>query len=200
MICGACGIKNDDTAERCAHCGALLHLAEPKTQGKLCRGCGFENGRHSKFCIRCGADLRFYGRTSKTNPSHRQKISKKDPKLARIFRWHPAVVTMGLLGGVFVLIMAFQMLQNARTPEQGPAAPEVRSTDPKIESSVMTIASRYLCSCGSCQQEPLDICTCVKAVEVRQFIRNRLQVGQSDSQIMVAVDQTYGWKKNDAES
>jgi uncharacterized membrane protein YvbJ len=200
MIYGACGIRNDEGAERCTHCGALLQVAEPKTRGNICRGCGFENPPHSKFCSRCGADLKVYSRTAKTHPSGKQKKSRKESLFARVLRWHPITVIMALFAILFIMIAAVQMIQNARTSNVPLPAQEITSADPKVETLVQAVASRYLCSCGTCQAEPLDICSCARAVEVRQFIRNKVQVGQSAYQVMVAVDQTYGWKKNDAGS
>lgn len=80
-----------------------------------------------------------------------------------------------------------------------PAAPartvETRSRDVTVEAQVQTIASKFICSCGTCGEEPLDKCTCERAVEERQFIRNYLELGQKPEQVILALNTRYGWVK-----
>jgi uncharacterized membrane protein YvbJ len=48
-LCVKCGHANDAAAERCAACGAHLHL--------VCRQCGEVNDRAASRCGACGAAL-----------------------------------------------------------------------------------------------------------------------------------------------
>jgi cytochrome c-type biogenesis protein CcmH/NrfF len=121
-----------------------------------------------------------------------------------MFEWllklHPAAATLSLFGVLFVVVVGLQMWQKTRTPPESVLVSEVKSADPKLEATVLSVASRFICSCGSCGEKPLDTCACERAVEERQFIRNYLQEGQSVAQVIAAVDQSYGWKKTDSTS
>jgi cytochrome c-type biogenesis protein CcmH/NrfF len=107
---------------------------------------------------------------------------------------NPAVVVLGILGIVALLAFASEYLINPR-PQKPPELVEVRSDDPALEVSVMEIASKFICSCGACGGQPLDECTCNRAIEERQFIRNYLQGGQTADQVTIALNNTFGWMK-----
>lgn len=83
--------------------------------------------------------------------------------------------------------------------KEQPVAPppfvETALKDPALEAKVLEIASKFICSCGTCGEKPLEICTCNTAAEERQFIRNYLQQGQPPEQIIAALNNTYGWLK-----
>ena len=64
-----------------------------------------------------------------------------------------------------------------------------------MEATVREVASKFICSCGTCGEQPLDICACNTAIQERQFIRNALESGQTSKQIIAAVNTTYGWTK-----
>jgi hypothetical protein len=72
---------------------------------------------------------------------------------------------------------------------------ESKSNDPALEAKVLEVASRFICSCGSCGEQPLDVCACNTAVQERQYIRTSLQAGQSFAQAVQAVRDRYGWAK-----
>lgn len=200
MICRSCGIENNDDAATCVHCGMKFQRGEPASHGRACSNCGFENPHHSKFCARCGVDLRHHAHGKELQRPKGQRKVKKNSMFERVLKWHPAAVTLALLGVMFVLVVGLQMWQSTRTPPEAVLVRELKSSDPKLEASVLAIASRFICSCGSCGEKPLDTCACERAIEERQFIRNYLQGGQSVEQVIAAVDQTYGWKKTDSTS
>jgi cytochrome c-type biogenesis protein CcmH/NrfF len=200
MICRSCGIENKDDATICAHCGKEVLRAQAIPHGRACHTCGSENLPDSKFCARCGADLRRHVRAGEPERSKRQRKRKLDSKFDRALQWHPAKVTLALLGVVSVLTIGLQMWQKTRTPLEPVPVMEVKGGDPKLDAGVLAVASRFICSCGTCGQEPLDVCACERAIEERQFIRNSLQTGKSVDQVTAAVDETYGWKKTDVKS
>lgn len=105
---------------------------------------------------------------------------------------------MGLLiiGGVTIFLALPYITVNppGRKSQTVPLI-EQRSGDPELEARVLQIASKFICSCGTCGEQPLDICTCNRAVEERQFIRNNLQGGQSDEQIIAGLNSLFGWMK-----
>jgi hypothetical protein len=59
----------------------------------------------------------------------------------------------------------------------------------------MDVASKFICSCGTCGEQSLDVCSCETAAQERQFIRSSLQSGQSVSQATLAVQDKFGWVK-----
>ncbi len=72
---------------------------------------------------------------------------------------------------------------------------ETRSPDPAIEAKTMEIAGKFVCSCGTCGEQPLDVCTCPTAIQERQIIRNYLQMGRQPSEVIVALNRSFGWIK-----
>lgn len=174
--------------------------AQSASRGRACSKCGFENPPHSKFSARCGVDLRRHAHRGEVQPPKVRSRVKTISIFERVLKWHPAAVTLVLLGVMFVLVVGLQMWQATRPPPEAVPVRELKSSDPKLEASVLAVASRFVCSCGSCGEKPLDTCVCERAVEERQFIRNYIQNGKSLEQVIAAVDQTYGWKKTDSTS
>jgi cytochrome c-type biogenesis protein CcmH/NrfF len=104
------------------------------------------------------------------------------------------VLALLLVVGVGVFIYLISPRSNNQQQAALPVI-ESRSGDPRVEAKVLEIASKFICSCGACGEKPLDTCACPKAAEERQFIRNSLQVGQTQEQVIAAVKATYGWMK-----
>lgn len=105
---------------------------------------------------------------------------------------------MGLLiigGGALLITIPYVTGNPPGRKPQAERIIEQRSADPKIEATVKEVASQFVCSCGTCGEEPLDVCSCNTAVQERQFIRNAVQSGQTVDQIVTAVNSTFGWMK-----
>jgi hypothetical protein len=96
--------------------------------------------------------------------------------------------------GVFVFIAGMELFVK-KQPMPLPQLVETGSSDAGLEGRVLEIASKFVCSCGTCGEKPLDICTCNRAVEERQFIRDYLGQGQESEQVIVALNDAYGWIK-----
>ena len=202
MICNNCGVENKGDAGFCAHCGSPMeaHVAPQTGDEKKCPSCGFRNPRQSKFCGRCGVNLKAAQRAARVGrPIRKEKRNRKgyfDP----VGKWHPAAVAVGLVAGCFVIVVGLQLFRNSLVIAPTAQVIETRSTDPKVEARVLAIAGRFICSCGSCGELPLDTCTCGTAIEERQFIRNAIQGGQDDGQIIAALKEAYGWMRPDSGS
>ncbi|MBI4535649.1 MAG: zinc ribbon domain-containing protein [Ignavibacteriae bacterium] len=195
MTCNECGTENKDGALFCANCGAKLDRATSERQGSRCPQCGFENPPEGRFCARCGGELkhRHHGlkqhhRQHAPQEHHKRKNERVDTKL----KWHPGLVVLALLGGAFALIAGVELFVK-KEPEPPLQIEETISSDRKVETQLNEIASKFVCSCGSCGEQPLETCTCNTAIEERQFIRNYLQSGQTPEQIIRALNATYGW-------
>jgi ribosomal protein L40E len=198
MICNSCGIENPDAAQHCTHCGTMLREKEPKARGKACFSCGKENPFHSKSCAHCGINLRHHPPGSGGTHSQSRRKMKYGRKADPLFRWHPATIGLVLLGGALAITLGLQLIRNSQLPPAQSPVVETKSADPKLEANVIAVAGKFICSCGSCGDKPLDICACGRAVEERQFIRSSLQAGQSIAQVIAALNNAYGWMNQDS--
>ncbi len=197
MNCQECGTTNKDDAKFCSNCGAELHGAESHHTLKRCFHCGFENERHARFCANCGIEMkRPHHQPSHKHHHEQQPPKKKEKRVGTRLKWHPALLGLLIIGGVTIFLALPYIRENPLGRKSQPAPLiEQRSGDPKLEARVLQIASKFICSCGTCGEQPLDVCTCERAVEERQFIRNYLQAGQSNEQIIAALNSMFGWIK-----
>lgn len=82
-----------------------------------------------------------------------------------------------------------------------PASPIVPSTPlaavpATVDSAVMRVAARFACSCGTCGEKRLDICSCETAQTERAFIQEQLRNGRSEAEAAEALKQKYGGLKS----
>ena len=195
MTCHECHTQNPEETRFCSNCGHDLRESNLPDSRK-CPECGYENLSESRFCAECGFQLHADARSRRQGqPPGKRKNRQVEAQQS----WHSTPLLVAGLAGI-VLLMALALKR-----EYEPAIPassalvENRSRDPKIEIRVQEVASKFACSCGTCNELPLDTCSCATAVEERQFIRDRIQSGQANDQIVQAVNSTYGWmKKEDA--
>ncbi len=197
MNCQECGTMNKDDAIFCSNCGAELHRAESPHKLKRCFHCGFENKRDARFCASCGIEMKRPHHQPSDKHHHKQQPPKKKGKrVGTRLKWHPALLGLLIVGGVTIFLALPYIRENPPGRKSQPAPLiEQRSGDPELEARVLQIASKFICSCGTCGEQPLDVCTCERAVEERQFIRNYLQAGQTNEQIIAALNRTFGWIK-----
>ncbi|MCZ7616378.1 MAG: hypothetical protein M5T52_23185 [Ignavibacteriaceae bacterium] len=99
-------------------------------------------------------------------------------------------ITVGVVIGSVILAISFDLIFRPQTKD---IPVETKSANPVIEAKVFEIASKFVCSCGSCNEEPLETCKCSTAVDERQFIRDYLQENQKPDDIILAVANKYGW-------
>lgn len=197
MNCNNCGAENRGDAKFCANCGAQLQKIESEKNTKACFNCGFENTRDAKFCASCGAALRRHQHPQSQQRGQRQRPpKKKERRVDTKLHWHPALVGLLIMGGVVLLLTIPYITGNPPGRDSRPEPlTEITSTDLAVEARVKDVASKFICSCGACGEQPLDSCTCNTAIQERQFIRNTLQSGQTPDQVIAAVNTTYGWMK-----
>ena len=195
--CSNCGTENDPQAKFCKKCGNKLLQA----QALYCTACGTENAKDARFCMNCGEALG-------ENPVQRKKSGspkKKRPQSAKKAPPPPPVSMKVLKIGalLFVLLIVYMLLPERKqaytVPPQNAVQPlaliEQKSNDPRLEAAVLEIASRFICSCGTCGEQPLNTCTCEVAVAERQFIRAGLQAQKDEETMIRLVNEKYGWIK-----
>lgn len=163
----------------------------------ICKQCEAENREEVRFCANCGIEMKRPHHQLSHKHHHEQKPPKKKEKREDTrLKWHPALVGLLIIGAVTIFLTILYITGNPPGRKlQPPPVIEQRSTDPEIEARVIEVASKFICSCGTCGEQPLDICTCNRAVEERQFIRNYLQAGQTNEQIIAALNNVFGWIK-----
>ena len=67
---------------------------------------------------------------------------------------------------------------------------------PALDPAVARVASRFICSCGTCGEKRLDVCSCETAQTERAFIQEQLHNGRSESEAAEALKQKYGGLKS----
>lgn len=197
MKCNTCAVENRDDARFCANCGAELQRTEEARNTKACSNCDFENSRDAKFCANCGVEFqRHHQHQPHRHHQSQKQPRKKEKRVDTRLTWHPALVVLLIIGGVVGLISIPYITGNppGRTSRPEPLT-ELVSNDSAVEATVREVASKFICSCGTCGEQPLDSCTCNTAIQERQFIRNAVQSGGTSEQIIAAVNTTYGWMK-----
>ncbi len=168
-----------------------------------CRKCGAENSPDARYCPQCGSAL--------GSGSHRKrKTGSPKPSWSAENKKKP--VPVGNSSGMKIIkagaLFFFLMLVYLSLPEKNrygnqrsagnirpPVLTEQKSDDPRLEASVLDIASKFICSCGTCGEQPLELCTCEVAVAERRFIRNELRAQKDPVSIIRMVNEKYGWIK-----
>lgn len=200
-ICSQCQSGNEASASFCFNCGS--ELPSQISSQKVCRDCGVENPQDARYCASCGASFvpqhtaeASSGKTSlKSGKKRRRKnkpiAAKNFPKRKQTTnKWNPKTVGRFALGAV--LFVLYFVYMNYKASKVTGDYVEQTSNNVALENNVQAVASKFVCACGSCPNEPLQSCTCVTARKERDFIRNALYNGQSAEQIIVNLNQQYG--------
>lgn len=174
---------------------------------RVCPKCGSENSLSSKFCFNCGTSLSAKSKsqpeqTAKTkkkkqsqeNRYHSAGNKKRQTQSGRAFEW---IIAGLLITGAITIYLFINMNSSIGNdnPRQDQIVYEQRSNDLALENSVYRVASKFSCSCGSCGEEPLETCTCPTAQKERQFIREALQRGKQEAEVVDLVEKAYGYLK-----
>ena len=199
MTCSQCDATNSDDARFCSNCGTELPrdmqgVRPHKTRD--CFNCGYGNSTEDRYCAKCGVELGRHQPRPHDKHHHQQPPKRKGKRVDPRIKWHPASVVLLIIGGAIAYLSIPYITGNPPGRNSQPARlAEIRSDDPVVEAKVREVSAKFICSCGTCGEQPLDICTCNTAIQERQFIRNAFQSGKTSEQIIVAVDTTFGWMK-----
>lgn len=98
-------------------------------------------------------------------------------------------------GTVTVAVLVVVFIQNSK--ETHPAQQAIPVADRAFDMQVYDVASKFLCSCGSCQDNELASCTCPTAIEEKAFIDDHLKRGVSKSEVIRHVNNQYGHIKSE---
>ncbi len=206
MNCNFCGANNSQGNKFCSNCGEEL-VAANNSELNVCTHCGAENDRDNSFCITSGNKIstEFYKseHSDQHNRNYKQnssEISKKVPnnnkKSGRQFNSSSSLKTLWIfVGAVIVTVLLLISIDLIFKNDSNKIPIDKVSSNPAIEANINAIASKFVCSCGTCNEESLEACACGRAVEERQFIRDYLEQNQKPDDIVVAVANKYGWMK-----
>ena len=221
MICKTCGNRNSETNKYCIDCGEELIPADNDIHN-ICNKCGAENEPENKYCTFCGYKLKENNNQEKSvQQTHSSNKIKKDKlhnqannpekfinqkkfqrkKDSKNIRSQGIQKSLGLkaiwiIGGLLIGFVIFKTTFDLIISSKKKEIPvELKSSNPVVEASVFEIASKFVCSCGTCGEQSLEICKCVRAVEERQFIRDYLEQNQKPDDIVIAIANKYGWIK-----
>lgn len=210
MKCIKCETDNSAENKFCINCGnELTKMNMPLNN--ICESCGSENEPTSKFCTVCGEKLRNIVNTMNEHSNqkfqHNQKSDKsknrnKANSISATNKKHtgktigvnPLLITIGVLFISLTLVaVANKWFINS---EETGSPVETKSANPVVEAGVFDIASKFVCSCGTCNEESLEVCKCGRAVEERQFIRDYVERNQKKEEIVFALASKYGFLKS----
>jgi hypothetical protein len=211
MQCIKCGIDNSAENKFCINCGNEMTKANQLLNNNICESCGSKNELTSKYCIVCGEKLKILVNTMNEHTvqkfQHNQKSDKsknrnKANSISAANKKHtgktiginPLLITIGVL---FISITLVAVVNKWFINSEEDRYPiETKSANPIVEAGVFDIASKFVCSCGTCNEESLEVCKCATAVEERQFIRDYVERNQKKEDIVFALASKYGFLKS----
>lgn len=220
--CTNCQAENDISAKFCFNCGSEL-VSQTAPKG-ACQNCGFENPEEAKFCASCGASIGGKSTISQPpylqNPPKESMISRGKPAAQQkkkgkrkhksparqnfpkrrqaAKKWNPTTVAVVAIGALLVIFYFVYM--NQRAAKISEPYVEQKTNNIELENKVLAVASKFVCACGSCPKEPLEICSCPTARKERDFIRNALYSGMDEGNVINTLNNRFGGIESEFES
>lgn len=207
MRCSKCNTENKASYKYCMECGLELN----QTVNILyCHECGSKNKFSNKFCMNCGSQLRKSVHDNKKNISNDNKRKKKSNihnnsrrtspnfSLLRAIKNHKVISTVAIIIFGYLVIQMFPSnSDHASSNYFNNLNTNNIPVNQYIDPGVREIASKFVCSCGNCGEEPLETCTCPTAKEERAYIKSLVYEKLSTDDIVTAVANKYGWLKSE---
>ena len=192
ISCPDCGAPNQNQAKFCSQCGTALPAQN--ISEIFCTNCGRKNPSTVKYCFNCGHPFQA-GHGKKKHPQ--KKISDKKQTAPKQQASNTLKIAAGILASVLFLffISKFQDTSGRQDIQTKRLPVEKKLSNPMLEAKVMEIASKFICSCGGCGEDPLDKCDCETAKNERNFIRRAVVNGQDAEDIIRSVNLKFGWIK-----
>jgi hypothetical protein len=203
MKCQKCNTYNSKGNRFCTNCGSELMR---EINSISCSNCGTENENTSNFCVKCGSNLKHQHNSS-------SKIRNKRPKRIRhnintqnnLNLFHELKKYKVVVAAVIALFAFLVFKSVPKTEEYNNAKLPSRNNYNSLaanvnsDSRITEIADKFVCSCGACK-DSLEICNCDKAIEERNFIKDKLDKKISEDGIIVALANKYGMLKGKYEA
>ncbi|MEJ5352050.1 MAG: zinc ribbon domain-containing protein [Melioribacteraceae bacterium] len=217
MKCNKCDFDNNIENNFCINCGNRLDKNE-HSEEIICEFCGAVNELTNNYCTSCGENLKSPSSKNLEESSANQQLRYSKPHnkkkikhynvinnqhrltsqkhlLEKKLNFKPLLVSIVIfIISYLVYVIIDSQLDKKNLYEQ--KVFEVKSSNPAVETQVYEIASKFACSCGTCGEESLEKCTCPRAIEERQFIRDYVVTNQKREDILLAVANKYGFLKS----
>jgi hypothetical protein len=199
MKCRECGADVIPGAKFCHNCGF-----EIKTAHKFCTNCGSKLEPDDNFCSICGEPVRSEPMTEskpkviKVSSEQKKQKRRKHVKQAPGSDKATKIIFYGaVMLAVFFMLIYFYITQQSARERSRPARREITSirVPPEIEAKVYEVASKFSCGCGACNELPLEKCDCNSAIQEKNFIKELLLKGESVENVIIAVNERYGYLK-----
>lgn len=192
-ICSECQTSNKNNAKFCSNCGYKFDEFRKEI---ICNECGVGNNINSQYCANCGNKLENNIQQNQTNKKSKKKPHKNQRKIQARQKSkgkHTFPIIIIFVGLILGLVYVFndQDSNKSRLTRYNSGTGQNLGQD----DIVYSVASRFICSCGSCGEEALETCTCKTAVLERDYIKTELQKGKSFNQVVTAVYTKYGHPK-----
>jgi len=169
-----------------------------------CQKCGNQNDADAKYCEQCGNYLLDNSNKSYNGKKRNKRKESGNIEAANSKSIKPIWTAILSLKSVWIfttvflfalILVGIYSTTNNRFNQDNDRFIDKRSDNPVIEAKVFEIASNFVCGCGSCNEESLDICKCNYAVDERQFIREYLEQNKNTADIITAMITKYGGLK-----
>lgn len=96
-----------------------------------------------------------------------------------------------IIVGLCVLVLG--IFVGTIVAEGGISKERVHATEDIFSSHTLQIAGEFRCSCGTCGEKNLAVCTCETALIEKRYIENSLKAGKSHEQITDEMIKIYGF-------
>ncbi len=132
--------------------------------------------------------------------TNREQSNSSNPRLF-------APLAVGILIGALAVGTAVLVWNTDSPSRSGSAFPTYSASIPMtstplatapaaVDPAVTRVAARFACSCGTCGEKRLDVCSCETAQAERAFIQDQLRAGRSEAEAADALNKKYGGLKS----
>ncbi|MCF6237842.1 MAG: hypothetical protein L3J79_03360 [Candidatus Marinimicrobia bacterium] len=94
-----------------------------------------------------------------------------------------------MLGIAMLVLAAFV---GVMVTDNGISRERVSAVKDNFSAHTLNIASDFRCSCGTCGEKNLAVCTCETALIEKRYIENSLRAGKEHEQITSEMKRIYG--------
>lgn len=208
MKCNNCSTENDNNSNFCINCGNKLEKEKINSE-KFCSNCGNKKNENDRFCVNCGTkfetekdsikivQVQSKQTRKKKHQPHKKYVQEKNFDLLTELKKHKFITAAAIviLGYIF-----FQVIP--KDPDYTISNNPIRQTQTNlplygdINSTFNQVASKFICSCGTCGELSLETCGCPSAKQEHNYINSLLSQNNTIDQTVIAVANKYGWLKS----
>jgi len=174
-----------------------------------CSNCNTQNESNSKVCINCGRKMEPADNNTETikakniqskndkHPPHKRYVKKENFDILTELNNHKIFTAAAI-----IILGYFFFRALPKEPEYNFTDNPTRQTQPNVplyggeNTKFILVASKFVCSCGSCGELSLETCGCPTAKQEHKYIDSLLSQDITISQAIIAVANKYGWLKS----